>query len=62
MADQFGTQKNLLFHDVKIAYYFLPNEGRDTLFFLHAAFADHEIFEAQIDFFREKYQILLRGC
>lgn len=59
MADQFGTQKNLLFHDVKIAYYFLPNEGRDTLFFLHAAFADHEIFEAQIDFFSKKYQILL---
>lgn len=59
MADLFGFEKSLVYHDVLLFYYFLPNEGRDTLFLLHPAFADHEIFEAQIDFFRSKYQILL---
>ena len=59
MDSIYGPEKSILFHTVRIAYYFLPNNTKETIFFLHPAFADHEIFEAQIEAFRNEYQILL---
>ena len=59
MDDFYGSEKSILFNTVRIAYYFLPNSTKETIFFLHPAFADHEIFEAQVSAFHDYYQIIL---
>lgn len=59
MNDLLGKKQCILYNTVQIAYYFLPNNGKETIFLLHPAFADAEIFEAQIEAFCDDYQLLL---
>ncbi len=59
MIRNYGTEKVICYKNVSMVYYLLANKGKETLFLLHSAFADHEIFEAQIDFFRDDYQLVL---
>ncbi len=41
-----------------IAYYINSIESSEWLLFLHAAFVNHRMFEEQIEFFKDKYNIL----
>ena len=41
-----------------IAYYVSGTEQKEWLLFLHAAFVDHNMFRAQTEYFRDKYNIL----
>ena len=41
-----------------IAYYINRNEKTDWILFIHAAFANHTMFQTQIDYFQDKYNIL----
>lgn len=41
-----------------IAYYTSRNGKAEWILFLHAAFVNHHMFQAQIDYFRDKYNIL----
>src|SRR5665647_468932 len=59
MNDLLGKKQCILYNTVQIAYYFLPNSGKETIFLLHPAFADAEIFEEQIEAFCDDYQLLL---
>ncbi|MEV5030385.1 alpha/beta fold hydrolase [Paenibacillus sp. LPE1-1-1.1] len=42
----------------QMTYFMLENEGKDTLLMLHPAFADHTIFETQLAYFKNNYQII----
>lgn len=42
----------------QMTYFMLENEGKDTLLLLHPAFADHTIFETQLAYFKNNYQII----
>lgn len=41
-----------------IVYYMSGREKAEWVLFIHAAFVNHNMFQAQIDYFREKYNIL----
>lgn len=41
-----------------IVYYISRKENAEWILFMHAAFVDHNMFQAQIDYFRDKYNIL----
>lgn len=41
-----------------IAYYIGRKENKDWVLFLHAAFADHNMFNSQTEYFRDKFNIL----
>lgn len=41
-----------------IAYYISRREKAEWILFIHAAFVNHNMFQAQIDYFRDKYNIL----
>lgn len=41
-----------------IVYYISGKEKAEWVLFLHAAFVNHNMFQAQIDYFRDKYNIL----
>ena len=41
-----------------IVYYISGNDKAEWILFLHAAFVNHNMFQAQIDYFQDKYNIL----
>lgn len=41
-----------------IVYYISGKENAQWILFIHAAFVNHSMFRAQIDYFREKYNVL----
>jgi 3-oxoadipate enol-lactonase len=55
--------KVLSFKNVQFSYFVMGDkEGdkdKETILMLHPAFADHHIFELQIDYFKDNYQILV---
>ncbi|MGB8954350.1 MAG: alpha/beta hydrolase [Tumebacillaceae bacterium] len=51
--------KQLVFRDAQIAYYIEENKDKETILMLHPAFADHQMFEAQVDELKEQYQLIL---
>lgn len=53
------SNEKLIFKNAEVNYRILANEGKPTILMLHAAFADSGLFEAQADYFRQDYQILL---
>ncbi len=53
------TKKELVFKTETITYYVSSQEKAETLTFIHPAFADHTLFIRQIEFFRQKYNIIL---
>lgn len=44
--------------ETPIYYYVSGNEQGECLMFLHAAFADHTMFDRQVEYFKEKYKII----
>ena len=50
--------KHLKCNGYNIHYYTSGEKGKDLLFFLHPAFADHRCFYKQIDFFSENYRVI----
>lgn len=42
-----------------IVYYISRCDNADWILFLHAGFANHQMFETQIDYFKNKYNILM---
>lgn len=42
-----------------ITYYISGNEHSECCLFLHAAFVDHNMFKAQIEYFENKYNVLV---
>lgn len=51
--------RKLVFRDANISYYVMENKGKETILMLHPAFADYTIFESQIDYFKDSYQVIL---
>ena len=47
------------FLNAQISYHLIGNDNKETLLMLHPAFADHQIFTQQVEYFKEYYQILL---
>lgn len=45
-------------NDTPIVYYISKKENSEWILFLHAAFVDHRMFQAQIEYFGDKYNIL----
>lgn len=45
--------------DSPIVYYISGRECKEWVLFLHAAFVSHNMFQAQADFFQDKYNVLL---
>lgn len=41
-----------------IVYYISRKEKTEWILFIHAAFVNHNMFQTQIDYFRDKYNIL----
>ena len=41
-----------------IAYYITGREHREWVLFLHAAFVNHRMFQAQTEYFRDRYNVL----
>ena len=41
-----------------IVYYISRKERAEWILFIHAAFVNHNMFQAQIDYFQDKYNIL----
>lgn len=52
------TNKMFLFKKGKISYYVSGDSRKETILMLHPAFADHEIFEAQTNYFKDHFQII----
>ncbi|MNZ88835.1 3-oxoadipate enol-lactonase 2 [compost metagenome] len=48
-----------MFKDGVLSYYMMGSRNKETIVLLHAAFADHQLFEQQIAFFQEHYQLIL---
>ena len=44
--------------DSPVVYYISRNEQTEWVLFIHAAFVNHQMFRAQIDHFRDRYNIL----
>lgn len=44
--------------DSPITYYVSGTGNKEWVLFIHAAFVDHEMFKAQAEYFREKYNVL----
>ncbi len=42
-----------------IAYYVSGTEHKEWILFLHAAFVNHNMFRTQVDYFRDKYNVLI---
>ncbi|MGG4143409.1 alpha/beta hydrolase [Paenibacillus algorifonticola] len=58
MNELLVTARHLSYRKSSIAYQFLPNPGKQTLLFLHPAFADHQVFCAQTSYFKRGYQVI----
>jgi len=50
--------QQLQLSDSPIAYYVSGTEHKEWVLFLHAAFADHNMFRKQVDYFQDKYNVL----
>ncbi len=50
--------KELMRDGYAIHYYVSGKVGKELLFFLHPAFADHRCFDQQIDFFASDYRVI----
>ncbi|TLS52469.1 alpha/beta hydrolase [Paenibacillus antri] len=59
MSDIFKQTKAIVFNNHPFHYHLYENEGKETILMLHAAFADHHLFERQIAYFQHKYQLVL---
>ncbi len=53
-----SEHKQLKCDGYTIHYYTSREKGKDLLFFLHPAFADHRCFYKQIDFFSKNYRVI----
>jgi len=54
------TQERILFNSDHIYFYHnVIDSSKDTIVMLHPAFGDHEIFDRQVDFFEQKFNLLL---
>lgn len=51
--------KQLRLDGSPIAYYVSGREHKERVLFLHAAFVNHNMFKTQVDYFRNKYNVLL---
>lgn len=51
--------KKIGYKNTQITYNIMEKKGTETILMLHPAFADHNIFEPQTDYFKTKYQLLL---
>lgn len=51
--------RTLTFNNELFTYFIMQNEGKETILMLHPAFADHTIFQKQVDYFKHSYQIIL---
>ncbi|SFE40284.1 Pimeloyl-ACP methyl ester carboxylesterase [Paenibacillus algorifonticola] len=52
------TARHLPYRNSSIFYQFMPNPGKQTLLFLHPAFADHRVFCGQTSYFKTGYQVI----
>ncbi|WP_309119351.1 alpha/beta hydrolase [Paenibacillus sp.] len=59
MSDNMKRTKTVVFKNHPFHYHLYENEGKETILMLHAAFADHHLFERQIAHFQHKYQLIL---
>lgn len=50
--------KQMRLADSPIVYYFSGKEHTEWILFIHVAFADHNMFRTQVEYFQEKYNIL----
>ncbi len=50
--------KQCYLEESPIVYYTHRNENAEWILFIHAAFVNHHMFQAQIDYFQDKYNIL----
>ncbi len=50
--------RQLKLNDSPITYYISGNEHSEWCLFIHAAFVDHNMFKAQIEYFKNKYNVL----
>lgn len=50
--------KQLQLENSPIVYYVSGTEHKEWVLFLHAAFVDHNMFQAQVDYFQDKYNVL----
>lgn len=51
--------KQLRLDGSPIAYYVSGREHKEWVLFLHAAFVNHNMFKTQVDYFRDKHNVLL---
>ena len=51
-------QKTLKMDDYEIHYFVSGKENNDLIVFLHPAFADHRVFDQQIDFFSKDHRVI----
>ncbi|WP_025025395.1 alpha/beta fold hydrolase [Caldalkalibacillus mannanilyticus] len=59
MIETVKQVKKLIFNSATISYYMIGDRKKETIVMLHPAFADHQIFEPQIEHFKHNYQIIL---
>ncbi|MBD0381311.1 alpha/beta fold hydrolase [Paenibacillus sedimenti] len=59
MNSVMNKTRKLVFKKAQISYYVIENKGKETILMLHPGFADHNIFELQIDHFKDNYQVIL---
>lgn len=57
--DQEIKRKQLKYKKGSVVYYIAENKGIQTILMLHPAFADHEIFQLQMDYFKNHYQVII---
>lgn len=53
------TKRKISFKSSPITYTLIENPEKETIVMLHPAFADQQLFQAQIEFFKDDYQIVL---
>lgn len=59
MENDVKKTRKLVFRNANIYYYVMGNRRKGTILMLHPAFADHTIFESQLDYFKDSYQVIL---
>ncbi|CAM4440692.1 alpha/beta fold hydrolase [Paenibacillus tarimensis] len=57
--DNTKNTKKLTFKNASIVYTVSGNKGGETILMLHPAFTDRTIFEPQLAYFQERYQLVL---
>lgn len=58
MKSEIKKKKKFMIKNAQISYYVMGNKEKETILMVHPAFADHQIFEQQVAYFRDQYQVI----